>query len=85
MIKYKFRAECWVDYLSLLAHLPVYPYRQWTYPLLESAPDIVITMEIDASFDEIIEALRDVEDSHVMIQTLELEENYTGERDYARE
>ena len=44
-------------------------------------PDLCCTIEIeDMSINELKDLMRKVEDGHVMVQTVALEEKYTGER-----
>lgn len=82
---YKFRAECLQDAIS---------FKDKTIGLTDnfkiinqdvdsiSIPDVDVEFESELSLDEIIIKMREVFDSHVMIQTLNLIERYTGERNY---
>lgn len=45
-------------------------------------PDVAVVFESNKSLPELINLIREIEDSHVMYQTIQLEENYTGERNY---
>jgi hypothetical protein len=40
--------------------------------------------ESSASLDELIDAIKKGCDTHILYGTLQLKENYTGERDYSR-
>lgn len=45
-------------------------------------PDVDIAILSPLSLDEIRDIIRTIPDSHVMLQTVQLEQDYTGERDY---
>jgi len=45
-------------------------------------PDTEVEISVSLSFEELRDAMRKVEDGHVMVQTVALKDKYTGERDY---
>lgn len=47
-------------------------------------PDTLFTFHSDLSLEQIIEVLAKIEDGHVMLETVNLADKYTGERDYDR-
>lgn len=89
MKRFKFRAECLTDVTRLM--------KKIGYPGLEihvkldrfGFPDVEVILDFTnvvshVTQQDIISDMKEVEDSHVMIQTLEPEEFYTGERDTER-
>lgn len=48
----------------------------------EQLPDVEFEFETELALDEIIMTLQDIDDSHVMYQTVQPIEKYTGERNY---
>lgn len=48
----------------------------------EELPDVEFEFETELALDEIIMTLKDIDDSHVMYQTVQPIEKYNGERDY---
>lgn len=83
MKSFKFRSECFNDILEFMKlhgeHIGKIGIQR-----NESFPDCECTFTSELDRGELIEKLRDVVDGHVMVQTLEEEENYTGNRDYDR-
>lgn len=83
MNTYKFRAECMSDVCALL---PLIAGPN----LIESVnittnkdyPDVQAEITTVYPIGAIMEAMRQVPDGHVMRQTLQPIETYTGERDY---
>jgi hypothetical protein len=47
-------------------------------------PDVEFEFETDLALDEIIMCLKTIADSHVMYQTVNTLQDYTGERNYNR-
>lgn len=45
--------------------------------------DTEVEIHIDLSLEELRDAMREVEDGHVMVQTVTLRDQYTGKRDYS--
>ncbi len=87
IISYKFRAECLTDIVRLLAILPDFDIQvisvfiepisvKWT-----KLPDRVCTLDLHpVNHSRIIEAIEQVPDNHVMAETLNYTNYYTGER-----
>ena len=81
---YKFRAECIGDVKELLNKLPLEKMLKYNViPDDLGLPDVEIEIEIlNYELDDYLNALRKIEDSHVMLQTILPIEKYTGERNY---
>ncbi len=83
MKSFKFRSECFHDILELMKlhgeHIGKISIQRH-----ESFPDCECTLSSNLDRGELLEKMRDVTDGHVMVETLEEEENYTGIRDYGR-
>ncbi len=80
---YKLRAECLID-ISLFISRNTGKVSPKAAVKWEELPDHELEFESELSLEEIIRDLCDQEDAHVMYQTVQLLENYTGERDYIR-
>ena len=78
---YKFRAECEQDVLKLRMGL-----GQKCLKLVKTIkyffPDTDVDLYTTTDLDEIKNEIRKIKDGHVMLQTIELAENYTGERNF---
>jgi hypothetical protein len=46
-------------------------------------PDVEVDIETDMDLEEVREAMRQVPDGHVMLQTVALTPDYSGFRDYS--
>ncbi|MCD4714370.1 MAG: hypothetical protein K8R73_13900 [Clostridiales bacterium] len=81
---YRFRAELSSDFLNFLMNSTktVGFYRYKVIKHDHTIPDIEVWLESDKPLEFIRNELRKVEDGHVMVQSLALEQDYTGERDY---
>ena len=81
---YRFRAELPQDFLNFLTNSTktVGFYRYKVIKHDHTIPDIEVWLESDKPLEFIRNELRKVEDGHVMVQTITLEQDYTGERDY---
>ena len=57
---------------------------EWTEPDGEviQIPDAVVEFEANLTLDQVRDLMRRVEDAHVGVQTVQLKEDYTGERDW---
>jgi len=75
-LKYKLRAECLPDVLKLMLIIKFSAYRMEN----ERFPDVDVEFSCDESLEDIKKALETIIDSHVMLETVALLENYTGER-----
>lgn len=73
---YKFRAECVIDIKGLkpMVFKSIVQDRR--------LPDVECVVEFDGTLEELRDVLRGVPNGHVMVQTVALLEQYTGERDY---
>ena len=80
---FKFRAECVTDVLQLRIRLRVDCLK--TIMEIGQFPDTVVDLYTTMSLDEVKKEIRSIEDGHVMLQTIALEHDYTGERDYELE
>lgn len=77
MIKYKLRAECLHDINVFLESRTVGCFTIVRPSIL---PDVQFTFESDLALDDIKSILKTIPDGHVMVETVALEQNYTGER-----
>jgi len=80
-MNYKLRAESTTDVVNFIktAHELLINFKLESAPL---TPDVYFEFETDLSLDEIILILKEIEDSHVMYQTLNTLESFTGLRNY---
>lgn len=82
--EYKFRAECQTDAMKFFELLPS-ALNTAKIDSLDGEtkfPDVIVLFECNLSLEDIRNLMREVEDSHVMLQTVALADNYTGERNY---
>lgn len=80
---YKLRAECSQDVINFIANAHS---QMHTFSMIKedpSFPDCELIFETELELDEIILTLKDIDDSHVMYQTVKRLTEYTGERDYS--
>lgn len=77
---YKLRAEGLNDFLAFLQKGMYFRVKSFTIEPM-GIPDVVVTFETDASLSEIKSKLREVPDSHVMLETVKPVNAYTGDRD----
>ena len=78
---YRFRAECVPDVVRLLNILRndvVELHMLQVNPVFSA--DVIVTLTIDLHLTDVRTAMRKVVDSHVMVETLALAVDYTGER-----
>ena len=82
MEKFKFRAECLRDVEELL--------RQINHSEMEvnikffHVPDVEVTLLTSLTLDSIIQEAREIDDCHVIVETIQPIQDYTGERDWSR-
>lgn len=83
--RYKFRAECLRDAQLFFAAISEFAttYRSIT-PQEFCGVEAVFVLSSDISPRDLLWAASRIADGHVLVQSLELEANYTGERDYER-
>lgn len=87
MITYKFRAECISDVRVLLHKIRSTRFyyssiNQLKLPGGEYIPDVEVELVADTTLGKLRDFMREVDDGHVMVQTVQLVENYTGSRNY---
>lgn len=83
MTKYKLRAESSTDVMNFLDVIYLKLISFSMMRIDHNFPnDVVLEFETELNLKEIISYLRDIEDSHVMYQTVKPIMEYTGERDY---
>ena len=80
---FKFRAECIADVLKLKERLGGRCLKMIME--IEQFPDTVVDLYTTMSLDDLRNEIRSIEDGHVMLQTIALEKDYTGKRDYELE
>ena len=79
---YKLRAEGLNDFLAFLQNDMYFKMKYFTIEPT-GFPDVVVTFETNSSLSEIKQKLKEVPDSHVMLETVKPINEYTGEREYA--
>lgn len=78
---YRFRAECQVD-VDKLRQILGRSIDKITIVNSSPFPDVELEIEVNLSLEELRDAMRQVVDGHVMVQTVARKEKYTGERNY---
>lgn len=83
----KFRAETPTDFYNALKLIPLNNMVKWykVKPIKDGHGDITVTIKSKSTFKAFKQILSNVEDGHVMLQTLERKKDYTGVRDFDRE
>ena len=84
MTEYKFRAESFYDVCRLVNKLSDAGIAMWIKHIKGDEiglPDMEVEMSINAGIERVRIAIRDIEDSHVILQTIQPLALYTGERD----
>lgn len=79
-MRYKLRAECLADVFKFLCSYGK-NVRNYVIESENLLPDCTITFDCSKRWVEIAYHLNSLEDCHVMVETLRLEEFYTGERE----
>ena len=77
---YKFRAECEHDVDELRKRLGM-KCCKIVKTIKYYFPDVVVDLYTTLSLQGIKDEIREIEDGHVMIETVALAEEYTGERE----
>ncbi len=75
--EYKFRAECLHDVHEFIKKLPQYSEYRVFRTLF---PDVVCELKSALPLEGLKKILKTIPDSHVMLDTLTLKSDYTGER-----
>ena len=95
MVRYECRVECPYDFelfakaagINILMDATVVPpppdADELHIMICRASPDIKFNSS--KTLNELLKIANDLPDLHVLFQTLELEENYTGERKWQRE
>lgn len=82
----KFRAECLMDivaFINIVQNTENYFVIKQLGVIEHPFPDAEIEFDTDMHRKQIISLLQECEiDSHVMVETLAVKEDYTGERTY---
>lgn len=80
-MKYKLRAECSQDVVNFLNNVHS---QLSSFKMIKDTdfPDVEFEFETDLDFEEILRAMLFLDDAHVMLQTVEKIDKYTGERYY---
>jgi hypothetical protein len=77
---YKLRAEGLNDFLAFLQNDMYFKIKSFTIEPT-GFPDVVVTFDTSSSLTEIKQKLKELPDSHVMLQTVKPFNEYTGERE----
>ena len=77
--EYKLRAEGLNDFINFLG-TGIYFDIKWFKVEITSGPDVIVTFSTNLSLKQIKSNLEQVQDSHVMLDTLKPVNQYTGER-----
>jgi hypothetical protein len=74
---YKLRAEFFLDVFTFIES-----FKPLTYKIIKDGvlPDVEFEFDSDCNIDSIINAIEQLEDCHVMAQTIKPINEYTGER-----
>lgn len=81
MQTYKMRAECAHDLAAFMVTVPVQSFRADKVVINGiQLPDMVAEFTSSLSLKEIKAAIADIEDGHVMLETVALQSEYTGKR-----
>jgi hypothetical protein len=80
---FQFRAECETDVNALVSLIPPKSIVRFTSLREAPFPDEICEIEVRGfNLAAMREFCRSVEDGHVMLQTIQPKDKYTGERDY---
>lgn len=88
--KYTLRAECYYDLLILLRRLInisikedlAFQVRSFSVKADDVLPDCTLELETSYTLHRLRKIIAGILDGHVMLETIELTENYTGERNF---
>jgi hypothetical protein len=79
--RYRFRAKCQRDVNELCRLLTTEPYTITTQ-LTAGFTDVEAELVIGLSLEQLRDVIRQVEDGHVMVQTVARRQDYSGQRNY---
>lgn len=78
---YKMRAECTADLTRFLEQVPVESFSAKHFKIQDvTLPDLVIEFSSPWQLAQIRAAMAEIIDGHVMLETVALASEYTGER-----
>lgn len=81
---YRFRAECLQDVVEFLnGSIKRIGFNRYVLIQERGHPDVEVELDAEVPIEELRDELRKVEDGHVMVQTIALKEDYSGNRDYS--
>ena len=82
--RFKLRAECFQDVVEFINKVPK---KVWQIKVEQEdfLPDMVFEFSSEMTLQEIILVLSKIQDGHVMMDTINPIEKYTGERRYGLE
>lgn len=79
VVRYKLRAECSHDVLQFLKN--AIPWLSWfAMTANKCTPDVEFEFETNMTYSNILSIIESIDDAHVMYQTVNPVELYTGER-----
>lgn len=81
MKRYKFRAECSKDAMQFFIEIGD-AAKNFKIQNMGNIPDVEVEFDSELSLSEIIDEMKALDDSHVMAETVQSIEKYTGERDF---
>jgi hypothetical protein len=82
MNRFKFRAECLEDVVNLLYRIKTKDTE--IHIKFFQVPDVEAVLTTDLSLEDVIDQARAVTDGHVIVETVQPEKDYTGDRDWNR-
>jgi hypothetical protein len=81
-MRLKFRAEGHFDVDALIRLIPRKELTSYEITPHESFPDETVVLNTKLSLSAVKKIIETIDDGHVMLETIQLEKNYTGERSY---
>ena len=78
---YRFRAECTGDVITFMSSLRWLPIKKFSMDVSEP-PDVEVSLVTTLTLETLREILSKIEDGHVMLESLDYEDGYTGDRYY---
>jgi hypothetical protein len=84
--RYRFRAECNRDAELFIQAIHCFIEPSWSISSHADYPDVGVTFSISKEISprDLLWIASSIVDGHVLVQTLEKEDRYTGKRDYER-
>ena len=82
-VVYRWRSECAHDNDEVLKRLPECERLRFQSLRQDPFPDTICELTADSiTLEELRDLMREIEDGHVMVQTVQPKDHYTGERDF---